>query len=48
MQVLLDIGGIAELTSVMNLIGLYYRTWPQATLIIKSVFFTRLMGDAGT
>ena len=47
MQILLDIGGIAELTSVLHLVGLYYRTWRKATIIVKSVFFARLLGDAG-
>ena len=47
MQVMLDIGGIAELPTVMHLVGLYFRTWKKATIIVKSVFFARFLGDAG-
>ncbi|GAX74038.1 hypothetical protein CEUSTIGMA_g1488.t1 [Chlamydomonas eustigma] len=44
-KIMLDIGGIAELPAVMHLVGLYYRTWKNSTLIIKSVFFSRLLED---
>lgn len=47
LQVLVDIGGIADLATVMHLVGLYYRTWRGAVIIVKSVFFARLLGDAG-
>lgn len=45
MQVLIDIGGIAELPTVLKMVGLYYKTWPSAALIIKSVFFARMVED---
>jgi Mg-chelatase subunit ChlI len=45
-KIFIDIGGIAELHVVMGLLGLYYRTFKTAYIIVKSKFLTHLMGQA--
>ena len=44
---MVDIGGIAELPAVMQLVGLYYRTWRKSKIIVKSIFFARLVEETG-
>ncbi|GIL83632.1 hypothetical protein Vretifemale_12299 [Volvox reticuliferus] len=44
--VLVDIGGIASLSSVAALVGLYYKEFPFSTkIVVKSVFLKRLVED---
>ena len=45
-KIFIDIGGIAELHVVMGLLGLYFRTFKAAYLVVKSKFLTHLMGQA--
>ncbi|GLI64363.1 hypothetical protein VaNZ11_007607 [Volvox africanus] len=44
--VLVDIGGIASLSTVAALVGLYYKEFPFSTkIVVKSVFLKRLVED---
>ncbi|GIL52123.1 hypothetical protein Vafri_8080 [Volvox africanus] len=44
--VLVDIGGIANLSTVAALVGLYYKEFPFSTkIVVKSVFLKRLVED---
>jgi len=45
-KIFVDIGGIAELPTVARMVGLYFRTWKKATIIVKSVFLSQLLGSA--
>jgi len=45
-KIFVDIGGIAELPVVMMLVGTYFRSFPQARVIVKSVFMEKLLRSA--
>lgn len=45
-KIFVDIGGIAELPTVMALVGTYFREFKHAVLVVKSVFLARLLTQA--
>eukprot|EP00878_Enallax_costatus_P005667 GHUV01005943.1.p1 GENE.GHUV01005943.1~~GHUV01005943.1.p1 ORF type:complete len:276 (+),score=73.78 GHUV01005943.1:223-1050(+) len=44
-KILIDIGGIAELHTLMSMVGLYYKTFNKATLVVKNKYFKNLLGN---
>ncbi|KAI8468063.1 MAG: hypothetical protein J3K34DRAFT_479511 [Monoraphidium minutum] len=44
-KVFLDVGGIAELTTVMALVGLYARHFKEASIVVKSKYLKNLLGS---
>lgn len=44
-KICVDIGGIAELHTVMLLLGLYFRAFRQSVLIVKSKYLKTLLGN---
>lgn len=45
-KICIDIGGIAELHTVMSLLGLYFRAFKRAVLIVKSKYLKPLLENA--
>lgn len=45
-RICIDIGGIAELQTVMSLLGLYFKAFRWATLIVKSKYLKTFLGNA--
>jgi hypothetical protein len=45
-KICIDIGGIAELHTVMSLLGLYFRAFKKAVLIVKSKYLKPLLENA--
>jgi len=44
-KICVDIGGIAELHTVMSLLGLYFRAFRHSVLIVKSKYLKTLLGS---
>jgi hypothetical protein len=44
-KIWIDIGGIAQLHVVMSLLGLYYRTFRGAYIIVKSKYLKNMLGN---